>query len=246
MELDARWLALAAVVLVAFGIEATTGFGATVIAVALGVHLFPMHALLPRLVPLGLVLSTYLVLRHRAHVDRRLLLLGVLPPMGAGLLLGLALFERASNAALQRAFGVFVLLVAGRELWRLRSGGASLGRPLPALAEGAALVGAGVVHGVFASGGPLLVYALGRRGLAKERFRATLSSIWLALGIALVVAYAHQGRLDRASLLETAGLVPMLAPAILAGEWAHGRLDELRFRRVVFTLLLAAGLSSLL
>ena len=244
MELDGHWLALAAVVLLAFGIEATTGFGATVIAVALGAHVLPMHALLPRLVPLGLVLSTYLVLRHRAHIDRRLLLLGVLPPMGVGLVLGLALFERASNAALQRAFGVFVLLVAARELWRLRRRESSPGRRLPALAEGAALVGAGVIHGVFASGGPLLVYALGRRGLAKERFRATLSSIWLTLGVALVVAYARQGLLDRDSLLATAGLVPVLGPAILAGEWAHGRLDELRFRRAVFALLLAAGASN--
>lgn len=246
MELDARWIALAAIVLLAFGIEATTGFGATVIAVALGVHLFPMQALLPRLVPLGLVLSVYLVARHRAHVDRRLLLLGVLPPMGLGLALGLALFERASSAALQRAFGVFVVVVAARELWRLRRGRDAAERPLPPLANGAALLGAGVIHGLFASGGPLLVYALGRRGLAKERFRATLSSIWLALGVALLVAYARQGLLDRAALVASAGLVPVLAPAILAGEWAHGRLDELRFRRFVFALLLAAGASNAL
>jgi uncharacterized membrane protein YfcA len=246
VELDARWLGLAAIVLFAFGVEATTGFGATVIAVALGAHLLPMHALLPRLVPVGLVLSAYLVLRHRRHVDRRLLLRGVLPPMGIGLALGLALFDRASSATLQRAFGLFVLIVAARELWRSRPGAPASPAPLAPCAHGAALVGAGVIHGLFASGGPLLVYALGRRGLAKERFRATLSSVWLTLGVALLVAYARQGLLDRDVLAASAGLVPVLVPAILWGEWAHRRLDEQRFQRTVFVLLLAAGASNAL
>jgi uncharacterized membrane protein YfcA len=242
---DGRFALLAAIVLLAFAVEATTGFGAIVIALALGLQLYPIQALLPVLVPLGLVLSATLAWRNRAHVDGRLVLLGILPPMGVGLAAGVAIFARASSQSLERAFGVLVVAVAARELWRLARANGGEPRPLPPALRGALLLLAGVIHGVFSTGGPLLVYAVGRSGLAKARFRASLSAVWLVLGLALVAAYAGQGRIERASLLATAALVPVLGAAFAAGEWAHHRLDETRFRRAVFALLLAAGLLNL-
>jgi uncharacterized membrane protein YfcA len=230
-------------VALAFAAEATTGFGATVIALTLGVHLFPLGVLLPVLVPFGLVLSAAITWRGRRHVDRQALLRRILPLMGVGLALGLSLFERASSESLRRAFGVFVVAIASHQLLLLR-GSERASAPLPPLAERLALLGAGVVHGLFASGGPLLVYALGRSPLEKRAFRATLSSVWLVLGVALTAAYAAGGRLGRDSLLATATLLPVLAFAIPAGEWAHHRLDEQRFRLLVFSLLLAAGLTN--
>lgn len=246
MTLDEpRFWLLAAVVVGAYAAEAATGFGATVIAVSLGVHLFPLEVLLPVIVPLGVVLSATIAWRERAHTDRRLLGRRILPLMGAGLVGGLAIFESASNAALQRAFGAFVVVVAVAELWRGRDG-APASAPLPPAAGGAALVGAGVVHGLFSTGGPLLVWALGRAPIAKRVFRATLSTTWLTLGATLSLAYALRGRLDGASLAASAALLPALALAWLAGDWLHHRLDETRFRRAIYALLLAAGLANLL
>jgi uncharacterized membrane protein YfcA len=242
---DPRFWLLAAIVLGAFGVEAATGFGATVIAVSLGVHLFPLDALLPVLVPLGLVLSASIAWRERAHTDRRLLARRILPLMGLGLAFGIAAFERASAGALQRAFGAFVVAVAALELWRGRAA-APAARPLPPLASSAALLGAGVIHGMFSTGGPLLVWALGRTPIAKRAFRATLSTVWLLLGSALSGAYALRGHLDAASLGATAALLPALGAALLLGDRLHHRLDEARFRRAVYALLLATGLTSLL
>jgi uncharacterized protein len=216
-----------------------------VIALALGIHLYPLGELLPVFVPLNLLLSSWLALRGRAHVDRRLLLARILPWMGLGLAVGLAIFEHASGVLLRRAFGAFVVTLAALELWRLvreRITPRELSRP----AATAALLGAGVMHGMFSTGGPLLVWALGRSLPTKRAFRATLSCVWLVLGSALTAAYALGGRLDGHSLRATAALVPALGMAIAAGEWAHQRLDERRFRFVVYTLLLAAGASSLL
>jgi hypothetical protein len=216
-----------------------------VIALALGLHLFPLGELLPVFVPLGLFVSSWLVARGHAHVDRRLLLARILPWMGLGLALGLAIFERASHELLRRAFGAFVVALAALELWRLLRESA-LAREIPAPAATAALLGAGVMHGMFSTGGPLLVWALGKSIPEKRAFRATLSCVWLVLGSALTAAYALSGRLDGGSLRATAALVPVLALAIAAGEWAHHRLDERRFRVLVYALLLVSGASSLL
>jgi uncharacterized membrane protein YfcA len=242
---DPRFWAFAGVVAIAFAAEATTGFGATVIALALGIHLFPLGELLPVFVPLGLFVSTWLVLRGRAHVDRRLLLARILPWMGLGLVAGLVIFERASQEVLRRAFGVFVVTLAAIELWRLLRESA-VRREVSPPAATAALLGAGVMHGMFSTGGPLLVWALGKSLPEKRAFRATLSCVWLVLGSALTIAYALNGRLDGGSLRATAALLPVLALAIGAGEWAHHRLDERRFRVIVYALLLGSGASSLL
>lgn len=243
MSLDEpRFWLLALVVLGAFAVEAAAGFGATMIAVALGVHLFPLDELLPVLVPLGLVLSISIAWRERSHTDRRLLLRDILPLLLLGLALGLVVFERASTEVLQRVFGAFVVALAGLELWRVRRGFA---RALPPAASRAALLAAGVIHGTFSSGGPLLVWALGRAPVAKRALRATLSTVWLVTGGALTAAYAWRGRLDGESLLATASLVPVLGVARRAGDWLHHRLDEERFRRAVYALLLATGLTSL-
>lgn len=240
---DPQFWLLAAIVAGAFAIEATSGFGATILIVTFGVHLFPLTSLLPVIVPLGLVLSIALAWRNRAHVDRTLVVSRILPLMGAGLALGLAIFERASNDGLRRAFGFFVVGLAVVELSRtLRETGAP--RPLPAIASRAALFAAGVIHGLFSSGGPLLVYALGRLPIEKRVFRATLSTVWVVLASALTIAYAWQGRVGRESLTATATLLPVLAAAFVAGNWAHDRLDEAKFRILIYLLLIVAGLTN--
>jgi hypothetical protein len=251
---ELRFLVFAAIVVLAFATEAATGFGATVIALTLAVNLMPIDAALPVLVPLNLAMSAWIVTRERAHVDRTLLWRRILPLMGAGLVVGLAIFDHVSMASLRRAFGAFVVVVAADGLWRLRSGatngsgdtaGSAGAQPLPAAVRGGAILGAGVIHGLFASGGPLLVWALGRSSLEKRGFRATLSSVWLVLGTGLVTAYAFRGRVGWESFGASAALLPAVVLAIALGEWAHRRLDELRFRRVVFGLLLVAGSTNL-
>ncbi len=246
MELaDPRFWAFAAIVALAFSVEATIGFGATMIAVALGVHLFPLGELLPVFVPLGLVMSSWLVVRNRAFVDRRLLLGRILPWMGLGLLVGLVIFETASHELLRRLFGGFVAVLAGLELRRLLR----TDQQRPGVAPRAAtpaMIGAGVIHGMFSTGGPLLVWALGRTLTEKRVFRATLVCVWLVLGSMLTLSYAWNDRLGAHTLRATASLVPVLGVAFVLGDWAHHRLDERRFRVLVYVLLLGAGLSSLL
>ena len=64
-------VALAVLVLVSFFVEAAAGFGSMVVALTVGALFSPVDELLGLLVPVNLVLSTYLVARNRAHVDWR-------------------------------------------------------------------------------------------------------------------------------------------------------------------------------
>jgi hypothetical protein len=232
---------LCAVVALAHLVVTVTGFGATVIALALGVHLVPLPVLLPSLVVVGVVQSAYLVARHRRHVDWRSLLTRILPFAGLGLVIGAALYHLLAAPALKSLLGVFVIGVAAYRLWQLRHDGPPA--PPQALPVAAALlVGGGVFHGLFASGGPLIVTYAARAVPDKAAFRVTLAVLWLTLNSALIVSYVATAALDRGKLVTAAWLLPGLLAGVVVGELLHHRIPERGFKLAVQVLLLATGL----
>jgi len=234
---------LALIVLLAFTVEAMAGFGATVITVTLASHVRSIPEVLAALVPVNMLLSAYLAVRHRDAVSWRHVVRAGLGLMGLGLLVGMALYRAERHGWLKAAFAAFVVVLAGVELLRLRREGGASSEPLGPVPRAVALLLAGIVHGIFACGGPLLVYVLGRELPDKGRFRATLSAIWLVLNGLLIVNLGLAGDLGRQSLMTSGLLLGSLAGGLVLGELVHVRIDEARFRRAVYVLLLLAGLS---
>jgi len=238
--LDPDLLILAAIVLGAHLIGGATGFGSAVLSLTLAVHFFPIDFLVPMLIPLNLVLYGYLALRHRAEVERSLLLKRILPLCGLGMPLGWLVFQLGDSQQLKFAFGLFVLALALFEIAR------TLRRSAPADRTSAPggplwLLGGGVVMGLWVSGGPLIVYWTSYALRDKGRFRATLSALWLLLNLALLVAHLASGRLDLEVARTSALLLPALAVGAAIGEALHGRLGERGFRMLVYLVLAAAG-----
>lgn len=246
MHWDGAFLGLMVFVFLASTTEALAGFGGVVIALTLGALLYPIKALLPLLVVLNLGVTAYIVWRHGRHADKNLLLRQIVPGMLVGGAVGLALFRFAHGPLLKHAYGAFIFLFAARELYRARvlarsgAGSPATGGPT-GWKGGIWILLAGVVHGIYASGGPLLVYAVGRRGLEKTTFRSTLCVLWFASSIALAGAYAATGTLKTAQLPFIAALIPIVILAVIVGEWAHRRIDEARFRLAIYTVLMFAG-----
>src|SRR5690625_4446705 len=102
------WLWLGLFILLAYTVEVVTGFGSIVIALSLGALLLPIAEMLPILVPLNIVMSGYLSIRHRAHIHWPTLLRLVLPFMAAGTLLGYWLRPVLSSSILQALLGVLI------------------------------------------------------------------------------------------------------------------------------------------
>lgn len=234
---DASFVALALVVVLANLVQTAIGFGSMLICVTLAASFWPVLELPPLLIPLSLTQTSLIVLRHRAAVDRRLLFRRVLPVMGLGMAGGLAIAGTAEAPWVRPALGAMVLVLACRELWRSRSAappswGVSMG----------ALLGAGVVHGVYATGGPLLVWALGREDLDRHTFRATLTAVWQVLAAVLIAVFVARGQIDGASATRSALLLVPMGLGIVLGERLHDRIEEDRFRTAVWVLLALASI----
>jgi uncharacterized membrane protein YfcA len=241
VPLDPLTLALLALIVgLAYTAEAALGFGCTILALTLASPLVPLEQLVPVLVALNLVVSATILVRHWRRVDRGVLVRKILPWTGLGLPLGLALFLWVPEGLLSRAFGVLVLLLAIVELIAQRRETRPTA-PSPSAAR-VALFGAGFFHGLFASGGPLLVWWAGRTLRDKGTFRATLTAVWLLLNLPLLIGYGWDGRLTSAVGI---GFLVLLTPTIggiVLGEKLHGRLDEKAFLKGVYALLALGGL----
>lgn len=111
--MDGVWIVLGVFIFAGFTLEALTGFGGTVIALALGALLLPIAILVPILVPLSVCLGCVMVCRYRGHIDGHLLLRVILPGMLSGTALGYLIRP----------------WFAARELWRMRHASAPVLRP---------------------------------------------------------------------------------------------------------------------
>lgn len=233
------WLWLGLFILLSYTIEAITGFGSIVIALSLGAMLLPIQDMLPVLVPLNVLMSSYLTMRHRQHIHWPLLLQVILPLMLAGTLAGYALAPWLGFSSLKALFGLLVVWFAGRGL--IQANGVEVAVPHSMTTSRVLNFGAGITHGLFASGGPLLVYALAGIHLDKSQTRATMIAVWLTLNLTLSGLYLFDGSLI-GSLNRLVWYLPLLVVGVLAGEFLHHRLNEGRFRQAIYIVLLVTGL----
>ena len=228
---------MALIALLAFATEGAIGFGGTVIAACLGAQLLPLDELLPAFVPLNLAMSAWLVASGRDAIAWRVLLRTIAVPVACGAAIGLVLFHVPAKQVLAAAFGGFVALLAVLQLVRPAAGSLGRGWRTGFLAAG------GIAHGLFGTGGPMIVYVTRRELADKRAFRATLAVLWLVLNVALLVNFLALGLYHRGTA-ELAGLIGLaLLPGLWIGERLHRRLNPAHFERVVWVLLLVAGLA---
>lgn len=228
---------LGGIALIAFTTEGAIGFGATVIAASIGAQFVSLDELLPAFVPVNMALSLWLLASGARDVQWRFLLRDLAPAIVIGAAIGLVLFRVPAKTALATAFGLFVVGLATLQLVRPAE------RDLPPVWRYGLLGLGGVAHGLFGTGGPMIVYVTRRRVADKGAFRATLAVLWLSLNCALLANFVSLDLYRRETL--DFGLVVAIAvvPGLVIGERIHRALDAARFERVVWILLLAAGLA---
>ncbi|MBM3172612.1 MAG: sulfite exporter TauE/SafE family protein [Chloroflexi bacterium] len=230
---------LGCILVLAHTAETILGFGCTLIALALGVYLLPLETLVPMLVMLGLLQSIWLVSRWFRYIDWRTLLLQILPPAIVGMVIGILSRGVADESTLKMVLGAFIIVVSLAELAMIFIKRAPAGQlrwyyRLPLL------IGGPIFHGLFATGGPPIVYYASRQFQRQESFRATLSMLWLFLNVGLIIGFLLGGQMDMEKLGMTAMVLPGLVIGIVVGSLI--RVRELWFKILTYIILFFAGL----
>ena len=240
-SLGALELAFAALVLVvAYAVRGTAGFGGQAVAVPLLALVLPLPVMVSAVVVLTALASLGHWLRDWGRIDWREIA-RLLPYTVLGILAGLYLLEQVDVRVLTRAFGGFVILYACFAL-------ATATRPVrvparyraPARAILAALAGtAGAAFG--AAAGPLYAMHFNSMRMEKDAFRVTITTILGIQALLRIAGYARLGFYDgTVALLIVAGL-PLMVVGTRLGHWLAGRLDQHRFSVGISVLLLVSG-----
>ena len=226
-------------------IQCVTGFAGTVLAMPFSVLLIGYDAARPILNALGLFASVYVVITCFRQIDKKELakMTGV---MLIGMAAGLALrrFFTGNPSLLYKTLGILVLGFAVMNAVKFYTHREE--KLLPAPVSAALLVIAGVVHGLFVCGGPLLVTYAGAKLHEKDTFRGTLSAVWIVLNGVIFATDLVGGSFTpstvRLSLLSAA----VLAAALIVGHFIAKKLSRGVFLQITYILMAISGISLLI
>ena len=230
------WAAGALVVFVASFVMGLTGFGIALVAMAFLPYLMDPAAAIVLLTIYAFVFSVVVVVQLRRDVSPRPLM-----DLSLGSIVGTApgvwVLASLSTSLLSRLIGAVLLVVVALEFRR------ALPQRLIARCWG---VGAGFLAGLVGAavgtpGPPVIVYAT-TQGWSPRTMKANIMAFFVLNQGVILFGYWWAGLLTRPVLELTVSLALPALAGVLAGVALFGRLDPVRFRRVVFVLLLLSGL----
>lgn len=218
----------------AYTVEGLAGFGGAVIAIPFLSILLGLHNAVTLLLLISCLFGIYILLRKRRNVDWKQYV-KIISLMALGLPVGILLGQYLPQNVLKIALGMFTITAAIKGLWFDR-GEKVRSKFLLHLC----LAGGGVLQGVFASGGPLVIIYAKSAIRDKNTFRATLFLVWLTLNVTLLSQKMITGQLG-----DIGGVIGVALAAwgsgILVGTAICRKTSAMQFEKIVYWILLAAG-----
>lgn len=178
------------VVLFANIVEGITGFAGTMLAMPASMMLIGAKEAKIILNMVAIIVSSTITLKTFREINKKeLIKITIL--MMAGMAVGLYLFSVLPIKLLSVLYGVLIIVVAVRGLAAKRQ--AELSNGILNLI----VVAAGVIHGLFLSGGALLVVYVTAVLKKKGTIRATLAPVWLVLNCTILIQDIGCGRITQ-------------------------------------------------
>jgi uncharacterized protein len=229
------WAAGALVIFVASFVMGLTGFGIALVAMAFLPWLMSPVTAIVLLTIYAFVFSVVVVvqLRHdltpRALVD---LLIGTV----AGTPIGVWVLASLPISAINRLIGLVLVAVVVLELRGVM--------PTRLVGRGWGLATGflgGVIGGAVGTPGPPVIVYATTQGWSPRTMKANTMGFFVANQGAILVGYWWAGLLTPEVMVVSASFALPALAGVGAGVALFGRLDPVRFRRIVFGLLLVSG-----
>ncbi|MBQ6021199.1 MAG: sulfite exporter TauE/SafE family protein [Clostridia bacterium] len=246
--MDLKKILFLLVVLLANIIQGITGFAGTVLAMPPSVLLVGMDTAKPILNALGLLSGIWVAVTQRKHIKTKEFI-KVTAVMAAGLFAGMFVrgFFEGQTRLMHIVLGAVVGMIGAVGLFHSffphKHDPDMQPHPRRSVSGGAYLVAAGVFHGLFVCGGPLMVAYLQGRLKDKNEFRATVSCVWIVLNSILLIDDLRLGHWNAGTLR----LLPWSAAVLFAGMFLGGllyrKMSREAFMKLTFALLIVSGIS---
>jgi len=232
------FLLASAIVFVSFFIRALTGFGAGLIGIPLLALFWNVSFVVPMQLLLEIGISVLLLPKVHKDVDYR-----HVGNLAVGMFLGnlagslaLASFEgrvlKPALAVVVLLFSIYLAVTTGRpNRWSIH----------PKWGFLFGLCG-GFFGGAFGMSGPIVMLYLTQQIRDKTRLRATVIALFFLASSWTAVMHLANGLYSLESLRVLAILTPAFLCGTLLGHWAHFRVSEVLFRRIIAAILLGSSI----
>lgn len=222
-------------------IQGITGFAGTMLAMPPSVMLVGFDTAKPILNALGLLSGIYIVAANRKSVNKKEFL-KIVAVMSVGMIAGFALRRVLSGRerVLYILLGAVVIFTALSGIYKSflrKGGGRSHGKAVSVLL----LTAAGVTHGMFVCGGPLLVSYMTGKVSDKQEFRATLSACWIVLNGIILADDIRTGLWSRELILLFCISAVILFAAMFIGSLLCKKMSRGLFMKITYVLLIVSG-----
>lgn len=218
-------------------IQAITGFAGTVLAMPPSMCLLGVDNAKVILNAMAWCSGLMIAVGSRKHINRKELakMVGF---MVIGMAGGIAICRLVpSEELLLTVYGVVIVAVALKNMFVKSQ------RKLPEAVLIVILLLAGVIHGMFVSGGALLVIYASQVLTDKEEFRATVAPVWVVLNSFLMASQISQGAVTASNVrLILISLLPLAAATWLGGRLVK-KVSQKVFLNLTYGLLLISGIS---
>lgn len=238
---------LALLIVLGMGVQTATGFGSNLVIISVGLSVLPLALsdLIAVILPLGITQSLVIAAREHEHARRKLLIAKIFPWMGAGVMVGFGIALVFTGTWLKLLLGVFFVGVSLSRLHELiiqkTDEVVEESQPDVSAVAWYGLFLAGVFHGLYATAGPALVWALARARLTAAGMRSTLAFVWLVMNAILGTGLLLSGKMQPAHIITGLALLPCLGAGYLLGDLVHRRLPERLLRALIYAMLGVAG-----
>lgn len=224
------------VLFIANVIQAITGFAGTVLAMPASMFLLGMDNAKVVLNVMALISGLLIAISSYKNINKKQLF-KICVIMLLGMTAGIQLCKVISSDELLIIYGIIIIVIAGKNLFFHKE------RKLPESVLDVILIAAGIIHGMFVSGGALLVIYATQVLKDKEEFRATVAPVWVVLNSILLVSQIKSQSFNYGNLrLILLSIIPLIV-ATWIGKKLLKRVSQKVFLNMTYILLIISGIS---
>lgn len=241
------------VILVANIIHGITGFAGTVLAMPPSLMLVGYPVAKPVLNVLGLLSGVYVYVGHKQHINwkelKKIVLFMTVGIMGGIVIKG---FFAGKEQIMYILLGIFIIYLSIQGLVTLfkKEKADDTVKETEVKENKLAAYGllglAGIAHGIFVSGGPLLIGYLTKRTKDKVSFRATISTVWIFLNSIILIDDIRAGFWTADLMITQLISIPFLFAGMYIGSKLYAKMSQRLFMLITYVLLFISGISLLL
>jgi len=217
-------------------VQGMTGFGSALVAIPLLSLSIDVKSAIPLCTLNSLVITGFLALRMKKHLDRDKILplcLASIP----GLIVGVTLLKKVSSANISIGLGVLLVAYSCYSLLvRIRQ------RRLHPAWSYLAGFSSGAIGAAFSAGGPPAIIYATLSDWDKDEIKATLTGFFLFNSSMSATAHALSGLTTASVLSSFIYSAPCVFLGTVLGSHYYGRIEKRVYLRLIFTFLIFMGM----